>query len=132
MVMINTNKALRINAALLIGYGLALIFIPAFMCSFYLKNPSAMGEHAQQIMKYCGVANVVLGIILWVIADGAKAWIQKCVLSIMGIMMLVNTWVAFEKRDWHNDSAWMQLLIMNGVMAAMNLMPGPECKVKFM
>ena len=130
--MIDTNKALRINAALLMGYGVALIFIPAFMCSVYLKNPSVMGEHAQWVMKYCGVANVVLGIMLSVIADSTKASLKRCVLSIMGVMMLVNTWVAFEKRDWHNDSAWMQLLIMNGAMAAMNFMVGNQFNVKFM
>ena len=120
--MISTKTVLKINAALFISYGIGFIFFPKFMGSMYLNNPSAPNDYAYWIMKYGGVANVAMGLTQLIIADGTPTKVKKSVACIIGVTFLVNLYNFYNKRHWIQDAAYIQILVMNFSMAALNFL----------
>ena len=120
--MITTKTVLKINAALFTGYGIGFILFPEFMGSTYLNNPSEANEYAYWIMKYGGVANVAMGLMQLIIADGTQPKVQKSVACIIGVTFLVNWYNFYNKRYWIKDAAFIQICFMNFSMAALNFL----------
>ena len=118
--MLNTRNALRLNAAIFIGYGIGMMFAPQLMSSMYLKYPSSMNEYSHWIMRYAGIANCLLGAIYLAIADGGSQSMKKCVLSIIGVGNLLSAYCAFSKQDWHQPAAFIQLMILQFGLCAIN------------
>ena len=118
---INTKTMLRVNAAMLMGYGIGCIFVPEMLVSTYFSNQSAINNHGYYLMKCCGISYCLLAGIFLAIGDGASESMKKCVLSIMGLANLVSAYFVFDNQNLFPQFAYYQLLIMNVGLGALNL-----------
>ena len=128
----SARLALRINGVLALLWGIGFIFGQKAICEMYLKDSSSINEYVFWIMKYCGLTNISLGLLYWVIANEAKISIQRRVLTIIGVITCFSTYVAFENRHLNKDGAFIQVFIQNAILALINLFIGTGIKEKFM
>ena len=120
-IKLDTKNTLRINAVIFIAYGIGFIVAPQLMSSMYLKQPEALNGYAYWIMRYLGIANCSLATIYLAIADGAAESMKKCVLSIIAVGNLASAYCAYSKQDWHHQSAFIQLMILQFGLCGINL-----------